>query len=120
MPEKRRSKVSYEDADDAEIEGYDLEVTGGGEVNVVAKDTAETTVTNTYTLQTGSLKITKALGANAPESATSKTYTFTVTGPNNYSKTVTIEGAGEEKIEGLVRLSVPMLLNLQRRSPTHS
>ena len=91
-----------EDADDAEIEGYDLEVTGGGEVNVVAKDTAETTVTNTYTLQTGSLKITKALGANAPESATSKTYTFTVTGPNNYSKTVTIEGAGEEKIEGLV------------------
>ena len=91
-----------EDTDDAEIDGYDLEVTGGGEVNVVAKDTAETTVTNTYTLQTGSLKITKALGANAPESATSKTYTFTVTGPNNYSKTVTIEGAGEEKIEGLV------------------
>ena len=91
-----------EDTDDAEIEGYDLEVTGGGEVNVVAKDTAETTVTNTYTLQTGSLKITKALGANAPESATSKTYTFTVTGPNNYSKTVTIDGAGEEKIEGLV------------------
>ena len=91
-----------EDADDASIDGYDLEVTGGGEVNVVAKDTAETTVTNTYTLQTGSLKITKALGANAPESATSKTYTFTVTGPNNYSKTVTIEGAGEEKIEGLV------------------
>ena len=91
-----------EDTDDAEIDGYDLEVTGGGEVNVVAKDTAETTVTNTYTQQLGSLKITKDLGANAPASASSKTYTFMVTGPNNYSKTVTIEGAGEEKIEGLV------------------
>ena len=91
-----------EDTDGADIDGYDLEVTGGGEVEVVANAAALTTVTNTYTLQTGSLKITKALGANAPASASSKTYTFTVTGPNNYSKTVTIEGAGEEKIEGLV------------------
>ena len=91
-----------EDTDGADIDGYDLDVTGGGEVEVVANAAALTTVTNTYTLQTGSLKITKALGANAPASASSKTYTFTVTGPNNYSKTVTIEGAGEEKIEGLV------------------
>ena len=91
-----------EDTDGADIDGYDLEVTGGGEVEVVANAAALTTVTNTYTLQTGSLKIAKALGANAPASASSKTYTFTVTGPNNYSKTVTIEGAGEEKIEGLV------------------
>ena len=91
-----------EDTDGADIDGYDLDVTGGGEVEVVANAAALTTVTNTYTLQTGSLKLTKALGANAPASATSKTYTFTVTGPNNYSKTVTIEGAGEEKIEGLV------------------
>ena len=91
-----------EDTDGADIDGYDLDVTGGGKVEVVANAAALTTVTNTYTLQTGSLKIAKALGANAPASASSKTYTFTVTGPNNYSKTVTIEGAGEEKIEGLV------------------
>ena len=79
-----------EDTDGADIDGYDLEVTGGGEVEVVANAAALTTVTNTYTLQTGSLKITKALGANAPASASSKTYTFTVTGPNNYSKTVNL------------------------------
>ena len=96
----------------AAIDGYDLEVTGGGEVAVVAKATAETTVTNTYTKQTGSLKITKALGANAPADAASKTYTFTVTGPDNFSKTVTIEGAGSETLTDLVPGSYTVTENL--------
>ena len=88
--------------DGAEVEGYDLEVTGGGEVEVAAKEVAETTVTNTYKLQLGSLKITKALGANAPQAASSKTYSFTVTGPGNFSKTVKIDGAGSETLTDLV------------------
>ena len=85
----------------AAIDGYDLEVTGGGEVTVTAKATAENTVTNTYTKQTGSLKITKALGEGAPDAANNTEYKFTITGPDNYSKTVTIKGAGSETVENL-------------------
>ena len=91
-----------EDTNDAKIEGYDLEVTGGGEVTVVGKAEAATTITNTYKLQTGSLKITKTLGDNAPEEAALKTYSFTITGPNNYSKTVSVDGAGYVIVEDLV------------------
>ena len=135
-----------EDKASANITNYDLEVTGGGNVEVKAGEIAESKITNTYKdnssqVDTGSLTVSKVavdasenpitgsfkfsvknsegkylqqnekdfdtsiylfLGANAPASASSKTYTFMVTGPNNYSKTVTIEGAGEEKIEGLV------------------
>ena len=91
-----------EDLTDVAIDGYDLEVTGGGKVSVVGNAIAKTTVTNTYTKQKGFLTITKALGANAPASASSKTYTFMVTGPDNYSKTVTIEGAGSETLTDLI------------------
>ena len=90
-----------EDLKGAAIDGYDLEVTGGGEVSVVGNATAKTTVTNTYTKQKGSLTITKALGTNAPQGASSKKYSFTVTGPDNFSQTVTIEGAGSETLTGL-------------------
>ena len=90
-----------EDTNDAKIKGYDLEVTGGGEVTVVGKAEAATTITNTYKLQTGSLKIIKALGAGAPDAAKEKEYEFTVTGPNNYSKTVKIKGAGSETLTDL-------------------
>ena len=83
------------------IDGYDLEVTGGGEVTVVGNSTAKTTITNTYTKQKGSLTITKALGANAPESAASKSYTFTITGPDNYSKEVAVIGASSVTVDNL-------------------
>ena len=60
----------------------------------------------------GALKITKALGTNAPDGAASKKYTFTVTGPDNFSKTVTIEGAGSETLTDLVPGSYTVTENL--------
>ena len=48
------------------------------------------------------MKITKALGENAPAVASNKEYTFTITGPDDYSKTVTIKGAGSATVEDLV------------------
>ena len=91
-----------EDTNDAKIEGYDLEVTGGGEVTVVGKAEAATTITNTYTLQTGSLKITKALGAGAPNGADATEYEFTVTGPNNYSESFKLKAGDSKTLEDLV------------------
>ncbi|MBR6254511.1 MAG: Cna B-type domain-containing protein, partial [Clostridiales bacterium] len=91
-----------ENLTDVAIDGYDLEVTGGGKVSVVGNAIAKTTVTNTYTKQKGSLTITKALGANAPDGASSKTYTFTVTGPDNYSNTVEIKAGESKTIDKLV------------------
>ena len=91
-----------EDTNDAKIEGYDLEVTGGGEVTVVGKAEAATTITNTYTLQTGSLKITKALGAGAPNGADATEYEFTVTGPNNYSDSFKLKAGDSKTLEDLV------------------
>ena len=61
----------------AAIADYDLEVTGGGQVSVVAKDVAETTVTNTYTKQTGSLTVTKTATDNDNE-AVNDTFYFSV------------------------------------------
>ncbi len=86
---------------DANIEGYTLDVTGGGEVTVEAEKTAETTVTNTYTQKIGSLKITKTVEGGGTEAA-GKTYTFDVTGPNGYSHEVTVTGSGSETLENLV------------------
>ena len=63
-----------------------------------------TTFTNTYTAPApvlGSLKIEKILGADAPASATSKVYHFTVSGPNGYTKAVEIQGAGYEELTDL-------------------
>lgn len=49
---------------------------------------------------TGSLTITKAISGGGEEAA-NKTYTFTITGPNNYSRTVTITGSGSTTVRGL-------------------
>ena len=43
------------------------------------------------------MKITKALGEGAPDAANNTEYKFTITGPDNYSKTVTIKGTGSEE-----------------------
>ena len=87
--------------DDAEIEGFELEVTGGGTVEVVANETAGITVTNTYTKEVGSLTITKTVAGDSEE-AEGKTYTFDVSGPDGYAETVTITGSGSATLEDLV------------------
>ncbi len=85
---------------DADIEGYTLDVSGGGSVTVEADKTAEVTVTNTYTLKLGSLTITKMVDGGGEEAA-NKTYTFTVTGPN-YANTVTLTAGASTTINDLV------------------
>ncbi|MDY6340379.1 MAG: DUF5979 domain-containing protein [Saccharofermentans sp.] len=96
-----------EDKDGAKIDNYELTVTGddGKTIEVKSGETANAAITNTYeentTSDKGFLKITKKLGANAPQAASSKEYKFTVTGPDNYSKTVTIKGAGSVTIDDL-------------------
>ena len=75
-----------ENIDNIQVDGYDLTVSGSGEtVSVVAGENAETVITNTYTRKTGNLTIAKTSeNAAVPEGAT-----FTITGPEEYSKTVT-------------------------------
>ena len=88
-----------EDTDSVSVTGYTFnknDSTTSADATVVKNDNADAQLENKFTLDLGSLKISKALGANAPQAASSKTYTFTVTGPDNYSKTVTIKGAGSE------------------------
>ena len=90
--------VSEIDLNGAAIANYTLAVSGGGAVTVTKGGTAEVMITNTYQQQTGTLKIKKVVSG----ATTSQTFKFTVTGPNNYSKTVTVNGAGEsELITGL-------------------
>ncbi|MBE5802620.1 MAG: Cna B-type domain-containing protein, partial [Clostridiales bacterium] len=75
-----------EDQATAQVDGYDLTVSGSGESRAVAENaTASFTIHNEYTRETGNLTIAKtATGASVPEGAT-----FTITGPEEYSKTVT-------------------------------
>ena len=87
--------------DDAEIEGFELEVTGGGTVDVVANETAGITVTNTYTKEVGSLTITKTVAGDSEE-AEGKTYTFDISGPDGYAETVNITGNGSVTLTDLV------------------
>ena len=47
------------------------------------------------------MTITKALGDGAPTAASEVEYEFTITGPNGYSDTKKIKGAGSETIENL-------------------
>ncbi len=92
-------KITEQNAD---IEGYTLEVTGNGETKTVTADqVAEFYITNTYTQKLGSLKIVKSVVGGGEEAA-NKTFTFTVTGPDEFSKTVTINGEGEETLNDLV------------------
>ncbi len=86
---------------DAAIEGYTLEVTGEGETAVIANENAAVTVTNTYEQIVGSMTITKSVVGGGDEAA-NKTYTFVITGPNDYSNTVTVIGSGSVTVEGLV------------------
>ena len=90
-----------EDEDSAKIDGYQLDVTDNHKQIVIsAEQVYEAEITNTYT-ELGSLKITKVIDGNAPTSASTKIYKFTVTGPNGYSKNVEIEGAKSETLTGL-------------------
>jgi LPXTG-motif cell wall-anchored protein len=58
---------------------------------------------NVYTKDTtkGSLVVTKVLGGNSPSSASYKPFVFSISGPNNYSKSITVVGAGTVRIDGL-------------------
>ena len=89
-----------------DVPGYSVNVTGEETVTLdnanAATATAEVTITNTYTALPGSLTIVKDLADGAPASATSMTYSFTVTGPNGYSNVVSVTGEGSVVIDNLV------------------
>ena len=81
------------------ISGYDCKVTytvGGKEtegaaatVNVAADTTPSTaTITNKYTQQLGSLEFTKSITGYTVNADDEKEITFTVTGPEGYTKTI--------------------------------
>ena len=57
-------------------------------------------LTNTYTEIKGDLIITKNVLVGGDETA-NKTYTFTVTGPNGFTKAVIITGAGSATLEDM-------------------
>lgn len=89
----------------AEVPGYTWQrvewPNGSNKVNLTNAANVTFTAVNHYTRNTGSLIIEKALAENAPEAAKTKEYTFEVTGPNGYQKTVVITGAGKEILENL-------------------
>lgn len=72
---------------------YDPEISTpdgpAGSGRVAKNGTATVTVTNTYTSDTGSLTITKALGEDSEKVAVPQGTRFTVTGPDGYSRTIT-------------------------------
>ncbi|MDO5568354.1 MAG: hypothetical protein Q4F87_03570, partial [Eubacteriales bacterium] len=78
-----------ENAESAKVEGYTLAVSGSGETKTVVKDgTTEFGITNSYSevqKPKGSLKIVKTTNGGITPNGTE----FVITGPNNYSKTVT-------------------------------
>ncbi|MBP5493383.1 MAG: LPXTG cell wall anchor domain-containing protein, partial [Clostridiales bacterium] len=87
----------------ATIDGYTLKIEGDDGKTITLSDATQKTATikNTYTEILGSLKIVKTLNADAPADAATKVYKFNVTGPDNYSKTVEITGAGYTELTGL-------------------
>ncbi|MDR1117451.1 MAG: DUF5979 domain-containing protein [Oscillospiraceae bacterium] len=104
---------------DSNVVGYTLEVTGTRTANVTKDGSSAITVTNTYTLKTGELKVTKSVtGLTNPETYSFKLYrsdnspvishsylgsqstgadgSFTITVPNGQtSSTVTFKGLPE-------------------------
>ena len=76
----------------------DLKVTKA-EYTGAKKDAAVFTNTQTEE-ETGSLIIKKVV-SGGPESARDKTFTFTVTGPDNYSETVTLTAGETKTLSGL-------------------
>ncbi len=86
--------------DDGKEITYTVEELGEITGYTTSYNQATLTITNTYTPQLGSLTITKVVegGVNETEE---KEYTFTVTGPENYSTNVTITGNGSETLKDL-------------------
>ena len=87
------------------ISGYTFDSVNSrtnGSATVTLNGTAEVELINKFTLDLGSLTITKALGTNAPSAAASKTYEFTVTGPNNYSATFELKNGESKTLTDLV------------------
>ncbi|MDO4459767.1 MAG: DUF5979 domain-containing protein, partial [Clostridia bacterium] len=75
---------------------------GSEEAAVTAGETSEVTVTNSYELKTGDLKITKVIdGVEDAAQYENTEFTFTVTKPDNTTEEVTITGAGSTTIENL-------------------
>ncbi|MCI8527188.1 MAG: Cna B-type domain-containing protein [Oscillospiraceae bacterium] len=105
-----------EDRNGAGITGYTLvTVEGEGNVEVVSGKESEVTITNIYTRDTGSLKITKNVVGDM--NAANQTFEFTIEGPKdangdyhgandtvtfvNGVATVRIQGSGSVEINGL-------------------
>lgn len=107
-----------EDRTSADVEYWELEVTGEGSADVTNNGTAEITVTNTYTREVPpqppvteedlvSLTITKVVkdsrGGDLTTLAADKEYHFQITGEDVYgdaplTRNVTITGAGSETV----------------------
>ena len=95
-----------EDRGAAGIAGYDLTITEESNDVIVTSDAtnvATVTVTNTYTVQPGSLTIQKKIEGDAPTEVTAgKVYSFTIIGPAEVAgKTYALKRAGSsEEPEG--------------------
>ena len=90
--------------------GYSCETSysNGGKVKLDSEsDSGSVLITNTYSYKaptpaptTGKLKITKKLGENAPSSASSKVYSFTISG-QGITKTVQVKAGKSVTVEDL-------------------
>ncbi|MCF0135319.1 MAG: hypothetical protein HUJ69_02750, partial [Lachnospiraceae bacterium] len=93
-----------EDHGSAGITNYKLVVTGEGTKKVLEGQTSTTTITNTYT-ELGSLKITKTIAGDLDASKMTKTQKqaikFTITGPNNYKKSITFNDFTDADKDGI-------------------
>ena len=78
---------------------YKVTSTNPQTVEVFDDETAEVTFDNSYDEQKGALKIIKTLSGDTPSS--DATFTFDITGPDNYSNTVTIIGADSKTLSNL-------------------
>lgn len=77
-----------------------VETKNSDETVTLTANNAEKTITNYYK-KVGSLKIKKTVTGLDTGVTNSNKYKFTVTGPNKYSQTVEITGAGEETLTDL-------------------
>lgn len=75
-----------ENTDDAQILGWTLTTPTPTSKIVSPEDTSPVTITNTYTRDTGSLTIEKVF-SGLPEGTSAPNISFTVTGPDGYTKT---------------------------------
>ena len=86
-------KTGYELVSSSYVVKVDGTSTGSGSnnaaVDVEMDKESEVAFTNDYRRETGSLKLTKDFTGNAVTDALKSQITFTITGPDNYSRTVT-------------------------------